>query len=204
MLFLFLYINPGDQYQANNSFSAQLTKQRRERRGFYATKACINCKKRHVRCSGGETCKRCRLLNLECIYIDSGKKRGPKTNGKHSEPVYILSGPENDFNGTSMLSSVISINDVQDHASTQSSLSEYLPQQPDNIDLTLYSASQNIHASPVSPSFFDPICTGVNTTFLYTDTQQGSDFSLQESNLSLIDTPAYNNFYNLFLNGYGF
>ncbi|KAF0492717.1 hypothetical protein F8M41_021564 [Gigaspora margarita] len=184
----------GDQYQANNSFSVQFTKQRRERRGFYATKACINCKQKHAKCSGGETCERCRLYNLECSFIDSGKKRGPRTNGKHSKPVYVLNGPENDFNGTSMLSSIISINDVQDQASTQSSLSEYLPQEPNYIDeLTLFSASQNIHASPVSPSFFDPICNGVNTTFLHSDAQQDINLNLQESN-----------FYDLFLNGYGF
>ncbi|RIB18421.1 hypothetical protein C2G38_2184571 [Gigaspora rosea] len=34
-----------------------------------------------------QTCKRCKLRNFECTFIDSGKKRGPKTNGKHSEQV---------------------------------------------------------------------------------------------------------------------
>ncbi|CAG8598098.1 12644_t:CDS:2 [Gigaspora rosea] len=62
---------------------------------------------KHAKCSGKATCERCALRNLECIFIDSGKKRGPKTDGKYSVQVYVPNGSENDFDGISMLSSVI-------------------------------------------------------------------------------------------------
>ncbi|CAG8573462.1 28270_t:CDS:2 [Dentiscutata erythropus] len=79
--------------------------QERQQRGPYVTKSCTNCQKKHAKCTGGAVCKRCTQRNLECTFIDSGKKRGPKKNDKHSEQVYALNGPENDFDGTSMLSS---------------------------------------------------------------------------------------------------
>ncbi|CAG8804867.1 3459_t:CDS:1, partial [Dentiscutata erythropus] len=111
---------------------------RQQRRGFYVTKACTNCKQKHAKCSGRATCERCTLRNLECTFIESGKKRGPKTNRKHLEQIYILNGPENDFNGTSVPSFVIP-DAVQGHASTLS-FSEY--QQPGNINEgTFYSDS---------------------------------------------------------------
>ncbi|CAG8447116.1 4594_t:CDS:1 [Dentiscutata heterogama] len=123
------------------AFSRQ---QRRKRRGFYVTRACTNCQKKHTKCSGGVHCERCTLRNLECTFINSGKKRGPKTNGKLLEHVYVFNGPENDFNGTSTLSSVI-LNAIHGHALTLSS-SGY----PDNIDeVTLYSnyyEDPNIHS----------------------------------------------------------
>ncbi|CAG8747331.1 19406_t:CDS:1, partial [Racocetra persica] len=53
--------------------------QRQQRRGPYATKACANCQQRHIRCSGQAPCKHCTLRNIECVFINSGKKRGPKT-----------------------------------------------------------------------------------------------------------------------------
>ncbi|CAG8573435.1 28268_t:CDS:1 [Dentiscutata erythropus] len=77
--------------------------QERQQRGPYVTKACTNCQKKHAKCTGGAVCKRCTQRNLECTFIDSGKKRGPKKNDKHSEQVYALNGPENDFDGTLML-----------------------------------------------------------------------------------------------------
>ncbi|CAG8760415.1 5582_t:CDS:2 [Gigaspora margarita] len=84
------------------------------------------------------TCKRCTLRNLECTFIDSGKKRGPKTDDKQSVQIYISNGPENYFDGTSMLPSVTP-NPAQGHASTLS-LSGYPQKQLDNIDdITLYS-----------------------------------------------------------------
>ncbi|CAG8549756.1 61_t:CDS:1, partial [Scutellospora calospora] len=51
----------------------------RRQRGPYATKACTNCKQKHIRCSGNAPCNHCKLHNLECIFINSGKRRGPKT-----------------------------------------------------------------------------------------------------------------------------
>ncbi|CAG8852258.1 2351_t:CDS:1, partial [Racocetra persica] len=44
----------------------------------YATIACINCRKNHKKCSGAVTCTNCAKYNLKCIFINSGKKRGPK------------------------------------------------------------------------------------------------------------------------------
>ncbi|CAG8766195.1 14381_t:CDS:1, partial [Gigaspora rosea] len=127
------------------------SRQQRRQRGFYVTKACTNCQRKHTKCSGRETCERCALRNLECTFIESGKKRGPKTNDKLPEQIYVLNGSENDFEGTFMLSSIIP-NFVQGHTSTLSTLSspyEYL-QRPDNIGkFTLYSnfyEKQEIHA----------------------------------------------------------
>ncbi|CAG8793991.1 14205_t:CDS:1, partial [Gigaspora rosea] len=106
--------------------------------GFYVTRACTNCQKKHTKCSGGATCKRCTLRNLECTFIASGKKRGPKTDSKYSVQVYVPNGSENEFDGISMLSSAI-LNPVQGHASTLS-LSGCLQQQPVNVDdVTFYS-----------------------------------------------------------------
>ncbi|KAF0447471.1 Zn2-C6 fungal-type DNA-binding domain protein [Gigaspora margarita] len=117
-------------------FSRQ--QQQRRQRGFYVTRACVNCQQKHAKCSGGATCKRCTLRNLECTFIDSGKKRGPKTDGKYSVRVYVPNGSENDFDGISMLSSVIP-KPVQGHASTLS-LSGCFQQQPVNVDdVTFYS-----------------------------------------------------------------
>ncbi|CAG8618548.1 28216_t:CDS:2, partial [Gigaspora margarita] len=100
--------------------------------------ACTNCQKKHAKCSGGAKCKRCTLRNLECTFIDSGKKRGPKTDSKYSVQVYAPNSSENGFDGISMLSSVTP-KPVQGHASTLS-LSGCLQQQPVNVDdVTFYS-----------------------------------------------------------------
>ncbi|RIB18429.1 hypothetical protein C2G38_2085698, partial [Gigaspora rosea] len=87
---------------SDESLSRQL---RQQRRGFYVTRACTNCQQKHTKCSGRAICKRCMLRNLECTFIDSGKRRGPKTNSKHLGQVYVFNDPENDLDGTSMLSS---------------------------------------------------------------------------------------------------
>ncbi|KAF0532974.1 fungal-specific transcription factor domain-containing protein [Gigaspora margarita] len=100
-------------------FSRQQQRQKRRRRGFYVTRSCANCQRKHAKCSGGATCERCTLRNLECTFIDSGKKRGPKTDDKQSVQIYVSNGPENNFNGTSMLPSIVS-NFSQGHASTLS------------------------------------------------------------------------------------
>ncbi|KAF0490040.1 hypothetical protein F8M41_022005 [Gigaspora margarita] len=115
----------------------QKQQQKRQRRSFYVTRACTNCQKKHAKCSGGATCERCTLRNLECTFIDSGKKRGPKTDGKYLAQVNVSNGSENYFDGTSVLPSIIP-NPVQGYASILSLLG-YPQQQPDNIDVTLYS-----------------------------------------------------------------
>ncbi|CAG8644749.1 12220_t:CDS:1 [Gigaspora margarita] len=53
--------------------------QRKKQRGPYATKACTNCQRKHIRCSGKATCNHCALHGIECIFTNSGKKRGPRT-----------------------------------------------------------------------------------------------------------------------------
>lgn len=39
-----------------------------------ASAACERCRKRHVRCSGGEPCETCAKQNAECIYLEAEKK----------------------------------------------------------------------------------------------------------------------------------
>ncbi|CAG8827795.1 41200_t:CDS:1, partial [Gigaspora margarita] len=129
------------------SFSRQQRSRRQQQRGTYVTKACTNCQQKHAKCSGRVTCERCTLRNLECTFIGSSKKRGPKTN-------IILNGSENDFGGIFVLSSVIP-NRVQGHTSTLSSTSEYL-QQPNNINEFIHYSNfyeeQDVHAFQESGS----------------------------------------------------
>ncbi|RIB09587.1 hypothetical protein C2G38_2044191 [Gigaspora rosea] len=123
------------------SFSRQQRRRRRQQRSSCVTKACTNCQQKHTKCSGRVTCERCALRNLGCTFIESIKKRGPKTDS-------ILNGSKNDFGGIFMPSSAIP-NLVQGHTSTLSSPSEYL-QQPNNInEFILYSnfyEEQDVHA----------------------------------------------------------
>ncbi|CAG8719502.1 43769_t:CDS:2 [Gigaspora margarita] len=118
----------------------------------YERIACTNCQQKHAKCSGGATCERCILRNLECTFIDSGKKRGPKTNGKNPGQVYVLNSYENDFDRTFVLSSII-LNAMQEHKLILTSPSGHLQQQSDIIDeFTHFNEEQNIHAfQEVSP-----------------------------------------------------
>ncbi|CAG8779522.1 4188_t:CDS:1 [Racocetra persica] len=50
----------------------------KQRRGRYATNACTNCRKKHIKCSEEATCTHCALQNLKCTYSKPVKKRGPK------------------------------------------------------------------------------------------------------------------------------
>ncbi|CAG8742832.1 40087_t:CDS:2 [Gigaspora margarita] len=105
---------------------------------FFHFRACANCQQKHVKCSGEATCERCKIRNLECTFVDSGKKRGPKTNDKYSVQVFVSNGSENCFDETTLLSSMIP-NPAQSHESNLS-LSGYPQQQTDNFDdVTLYS-----------------------------------------------------------------
>ncbi|CAG8781368.1 26305_t:CDS:1 [Gigaspora margarita] len=49
-----------------------------QQRGPYVTMACTNCRRRHTKCSEEAICTYCATRNLKCIYVKSGKKRGPK------------------------------------------------------------------------------------------------------------------------------
>ncbi|CAG8746405.1 4679_t:CDS:1 [Dentiscutata erythropus] len=71
--------------------------QRQNRRGPYATKACVNCRQRHIRCSGNVPCNHCTQRSVECVFINSGKKRGPKTSQSSVIPEvqgYASSSPQ--------------------------------------------------------------------------------------------------------------
>ncbi|KAF0512242.1 hypothetical protein F8M41_018035 [Gigaspora margarita] len=75
----------------------QRRQQQQQQQGPYTAKACTNCQQKHAKCSGGTACKRCTQRTF----------------------------PENDIDGTSMLSFVIH-NSEQGYASTLSFPSEYL------------------------------------------------------------------------------
>ncbi|CAG8474293.1 hypothetical protein C2G38_2317485 [Gigaspora rosea] len=109
--------------------------QQRRQRSPYVTKACTNCRQKHAKCSGKAICKYCMLHNLECIFIDSGKKRGPRTkrglrtNSIRFEANYISNGSEITFDEISM--SFVPSNILQSYALTSSY----------NNDITFYSDS---------------------------------------------------------------
>ncbi|CAG8623846.1 23786_t:CDS:1 [Dentiscutata erythropus] len=61
----------------------------RHQRGHYATNACTNCRKKHTKCSEETTCTYCSSHNLECIYVNPIKKRGPKTANRSAKVLNI-------------------------------------------------------------------------------------------------------------------
>ncbi|CAG8584850.1 29789_t:CDS:2, partial [Gigaspora margarita] len=101
---------------------------------------------KNSKCSEEATCKCCISRNLECTFIDLGKKHGLKTNSKHPRQNYVFNSFENDLDRTFVLSSIIS-NAMQEHKSTLTSTLGHLQQQLDNIDeLTHFNKEQNIYA----------------------------------------------------------
>ncbi|KAF0487831.1 hypothetical protein F8M41_022499 [Gigaspora margarita] len=86
--------------------------EQRQKRGPYVTKACTNCQQKRVKCTGKATCKNCTIRNLECNFIDSGKKRGPPkkrklgTDNRSLEQNYILNGSELNFDGTFIITTI--------------------------------------------------------------------------------------------------
>ncbi|CAG8674881.1 1440_t:CDS:2 [Ambispora leptoticha] len=50
----------------------------------HVTTACQNCRNRKARCSGKPRCQRCMKNNLDCVFINPTKKRGPPKNA-HNE-----------------------------------------------------------------------------------------------------------------------
>ncbi|CAG8518696.1 16610_t:CDS:2 [Cetraspora pellucida] len=92
----------------------------------YATNACTNCQKRHVKCSGVVTCTNCKNRNLDCEFKLS-KKRGPKPKPKNKMVKKTLFVPKQEYDsGLSLtLSDKLSdnqqlsneiVNPMQDHA----------------------------------------------------------------------------------------
>ncbi|CAG8465839.1 10639_t:CDS:1 [Cetraspora pellucida] len=76
-------------------------------RGPYVTRACTNCQQRHAKCSGSAACQYCSLHGLECNFISSNKRRGPKRKreprkkSKSLEKNYVPDNPENKSNEVS-------------------------------------------------------------------------------------------------------
>lgn len=60
-----------------------MPKPARKRGRYVSTGACLNCKKRKVRCSGEESCMTCSSAGLICAY-DQGRKRPSSANVLHS------------------------------------------------------------------------------------------------------------------------
>ncbi|KAF0436097.1 fungal-specific transcription factor domain protein [Gigaspora margarita] len=62
---------------------------RRQQRGPYATMACINCRRRHAKCSEEATCTYCASHSLKCIYVKSGEEPQLIQSGVFPNQVYI-------------------------------------------------------------------------------------------------------------------
>ncbi|CAG8502863.1 9225_t:CDS:1 [Gigaspora margarita] len=84
-----------------------------QRRGPYATKACTNCRKKHLKCSEGVICANCASHNLQCIYVKSNKKRGPRTVNRS---IYVL---ESNFDEAASIE--------QEHISTEYQFNTLIP-----------------------------------------------------------------------------
>ncbi|EXJ89877.1 hypothetical protein A1O3_02944 [Capronia epimyces CBS 606.96] len=67
-------IFPG--YQPNAGTADTQTANRK--RGRYVARACWDCQRRKVKCSGEQPCRHCRVARLECLY-SSGRFRKQKT-----------------------------------------------------------------------------------------------------------------------------
>ncbi|RIB18320.1 hypothetical protein C2G38_2184918 [Gigaspora rosea] len=121
-------------------------------RGPYVTKACTNCQHKHVKCTGKATCKYCAQRSLECTFIDSGKKRGPRkerrlrTDDRPLERNLILNGSEINFGGIFTQFAVIpTIN----HTLTSPDKHNYIISYFDS-----YNGLQNIHTFQENDPFF--------------------------------------------------
>ncbi|CAG8707408.1 11063_t:CDS:1 [Gigaspora margarita] len=53
------------------------------------TRACTNCQRRHIRCSGAVTCENCIKRNLYCEFVGQNKKRGPKPKKEVDSSLFI-------------------------------------------------------------------------------------------------------------------
>ncbi|CAG8836666.1 25276_t:CDS:1 [Gigaspora margarita] len=85
----------------------------RRQRGPYASKACTNCRKKHLKCSEGVNCVNCVSHNLQCIYDKSIRKRGPRTVNRS---IYVF---ENNFDKTASIE--------QEHTSTEYQFNTFIP-----------------------------------------------------------------------------
>ncbi|CAG8815403.1 42361_t:CDS:1, partial [Gigaspora margarita] len=160
----------------------------RRRRGPYATKACTNCRKKHLKCSEGVNCTNCLSHNLQCIYDKSIKKRGPRT---FNRSIYVF---ESNFDETASIE--------QEHTSTEYQLSTFIPSsfieepQPIQIDFFLnqveintdYIMANNNSSVNYSNSFSLP-----NNSFIEEPQPIQSDFFLNRVDIDTDYIIANNN-----------
>ncbi|CCE86535.1 Piso0_005030 [Millerozyma farinosa CBS 7064] len=60
-----------DNYMSTPANEASGNNQIRQKR---ASLACIRCRSRHIKCPGGEPCKKCQLAKTKCEYVEADKK----------------------------------------------------------------------------------------------------------------------------------
>lgn len=63
------------------------------KRGRYVSKACINCQKRKVKCSGEDPCLHCRNGVLECIYSRTRKHNSITAVVPNTDNIHVLELP---------------------------------------------------------------------------------------------------------------
>ncbi|KAK6456722.1 fungal-specific transcription factor domain-containing protein [Scheffersomyces xylosifermentans] len=59
---------PSGSRKPNPALAASNSKQKR------TSLACIRCRARHIRCPGGDPCKKCQLAKTKCEYVEADKK----------------------------------------------------------------------------------------------------------------------------------
>ncbi|CAG8784956.1 4047_t:CDS:1, partial [Cetraspora pellucida] len=118
----------------------------------YTTIACINCRKKHKKCSEAVTCTNYAKHNLECIFTNSGKKRGPKFKSKVCTYPHYLNARDNRRlpYGTQFF-----ISSTQAHSHAQNAhliLSEYF----NNLNQELGTSQSNSYNAIIQEIVFPP------------------------------------------------
>ena len=67
-------VDSSSETLSNASFDESGTKKLSTGRPKRTSLACIRCRTRHIRCPGGEPCKKCQLAKTKCEYVEADKK----------------------------------------------------------------------------------------------------------------------------------
>lgn len=59
-------------YEPNSSSESDAKKRSNQKKR--TSMACIRCRTRHIRCPGGDPCKKCQLARTKCEYVEADKK----------------------------------------------------------------------------------------------------------------------------------
>ncbi|CAG8568186.1 24744_t:CDS:1 [Gigaspora margarita] len=179
----------------------------RRRRGPYATKACTNCRKKHLKCSEGVTCTNCASHNLQCIYVKSINKRGPRTVNRS---IYVF---ESNFDEAASIEQEHTSNEYQFSTFIPSySIEEPQPIQSDfflnqvDIDTDYIMASNNSSVnysnsfSLLNNSFHSSIeeSLPIQSDFFYNQVNIDTDFIMANNNSSV----TYSNSFALLNNSF--